>query len=132
MHYNIQCLLSVRRLGMRERVKTRRDYGLRIWIFLQKLPFSVEKKCFNFRQIQEVQYTIPIRHITNISDFVWFLRSCGSMKSVSSFSSIDLMNDNDCKDFYAYQLNYEQAHILKYINIPKKASQPLTQKSVNE
>ena len=26
---------------------------------------------------------------TNISDFVWFQRSCGSMKSVSSFSSIE-------------------------------------------
>ena len=41
------------------------------------------------RQINEVQYTIPIRQITNISDFVWFQRSCGSMKSLSSFSSID-------------------------------------------
>ena len=26
----------------------------------------------------------------HISDFVWFQRSCGSMKSVSSFSSIDI------------------------------------------
>ena len=34
---------EVRRLGMRERVKTRNDHGLRIWIFSQKLPFSVEK-----------------------------------------------------------------------------------------
>ena len=42
------------------------------------------------KQIKEVQYIIPIRHITNISDFVWFQRSCGSMKSVSSFSSIDI------------------------------------------
>ena len=33
---------------------------------------------------------ISIRHITDISDFVWFQRSCGSMKSVSSFSSIDV------------------------------------------
>ena len=41
------------------------------------------------RQIEEVQYTIPKRHITNISDFVWFQRSYGSMKSVSFFSSID-------------------------------------------
>ena len=41
-------------------------------------------------QINEVQYTIPICHITNISDFVWFQRSCGSMKSVSYFSSIDI------------------------------------------
>ena len=29
-----------------ERVKTRNDNGLRIWIFSQKLPFSVEKKMF--------------------------------------------------------------------------------------
>ena len=35
---------EVRRLGMRERVKTRNDNGLRIWIFSQKLPFTVEKK----------------------------------------------------------------------------------------
>ena len=34
---------EVRRLGMRERVKTRTDNGLRIWIFSQKLPFFVEK-----------------------------------------------------------------------------------------
>ena len=38
------------RLGMRERVKTRNDNGLRIWIFSQKLPFSVGKKMFQ-RQI---------------------------------------------------------------------------------
>ena len=37
---------EVRRLGMRERVKTRNDNGLRIWIFSQKLPFSVEQKMF--------------------------------------------------------------------------------------
>ena len=38
------CILDweVRRLGMRERVKTRIDNGLQIWIFSQKLPFSVE------------------------------------------------------------------------------------------
>ena len=41
--YNIG---EVRRLGMRERVKTRNDNGHRIWIFSQKLPFSVGKKCF--------------------------------------------------------------------------------------
>ena len=40
------------------------------------------------RQIQEEQYTKPIHHITNISDFAWFQRSCSSMKLVSSFSSI--------------------------------------------
>ena len=41
---------KVRWLGMRERIKTRNDNGLRIWIFSQKLPFSVEKKMFQ-RQI---------------------------------------------------------------------------------
>ena len=35
--------LEVRRLGMRKRVKTRNDSGLHIWIFSQKLPFSVGK-----------------------------------------------------------------------------------------
>ena len=39
---------------------------------------------------------MPIGHITNISDFVWFQRSCGSMKSVSSFSSIDVFIDMNC------------------------------------
>ena len=49
---HLQCTMSyifdweVRRLGMRERVKTRNVNGLRIWIFSQKLPFSVGKKCF--------------------------------------------------------------------------------------
>ena len=77
-------------IGHARRVKTRNDNGLRIRIFSQKLPFSVGKKMFQ-RQIQEVQYIILIRYITNISDFEWFQRSCGSMKSVSSFSSIDIL-----------------------------------------
>ena len=48
----LKCTMSsifdweVRRLGMRERVKTQNDNGLRIWIFSQKLPFSVEKNVF--------------------------------------------------------------------------------------
>ena len=78
-------------IGHARHVKTRNDNGLRIWIFSQKFPFSVGKKMFQ-RQIKEVQYTILIRHITNISDFVWFQRSCGSMNSVSSFSSIDIVH----------------------------------------
>ena len=41
---------EVHRLGMRECVKTRIDNCLWIWIFSQKLPFSVEKKMFQ-RQI---------------------------------------------------------------------------------
>ena len=86
---NLSSYLDV--LSMRESYKTRIDNGLRIWIFYQKLAFSVEKRLFQ-RQIQEVQNTTFIRHITNISDFVWFQRSCGSMKSVSSFSSIDTTN----------------------------------------
>ena len=94
MHLQCTCMyifylrLGGTSFGHARHVKTRNDNGLRIWIFSQKLPFSVRKKTFQ-RQIYEVQYTISIRHITNISDFVWFQRSCGSMKSVSSFSSID-------------------------------------------
>ena len=88
--YNVFYLqLGSTSIGHARHVKTRNDNGLRIWIFSQKLPFSVGKKMFQ-RQIKEKQYTIPIRHITNISDFVWFQRSCGSMKSVSSYSIIDL------------------------------------------
>ena len=90
--HNVQCLLSSigkYSIGHARHVKTRNDNGLRIWIFSQKLPFSVGKTIFQ-RQILEEQYTMHIRHITNISDFVWFQRSCGSMKSASSFSSIDL------------------------------------------
>ena len=47
---HLQCTMSpifdreeVRLLGLRERVKTRYDNGLRIWIFSQKLPLSVKK-----------------------------------------------------------------------------------------
>ena len=58
--------------------------------YFHKTVVFCGKKMFQ-RQIQEAQYTIPIRHITNISDFVLFQRSCGSMKSVSSFSSIDTL-----------------------------------------
>ena len=88
MYHVFYLRLGSTSIGHARHVKTRNDNGLRIWIFLQKLPFSVGEKMFQ-RQILEVQYTIPIRHITNISDFAWFQRSCGSMKSVSSFSSID-------------------------------------------
>ena len=44
-------------------------------------------------------YTIPIHHITNITDFVWFQRSCGSTKSVSPFSSIDSLGKGSCPSF---------------------------------
>ena len=90
--YNVCNVLDLRlgstSIGHARHVKTRNDNGLRIWIFLQKLPFSVGKKCFNdkFRKYN----TLYLCHITNISDFVWFRRSCGSMKSVSSFSIIDM------------------------------------------
>ena len=53
---HLHCTMSsifdweVRRLGMRERVKTQNDNGLRIYIISQKLPFSVGKKMFQ-RQI---------------------------------------------------------------------------------
>ena len=56
---HLQCTISdkeVRRLGMRGRVKTRNDNGLQIWIFLQKLPFSVGKKYFKdkFRKYNNI------------------------------------------------------------------------------
>ena len=94
---HLQFTMSYLRLGSTStgharHVKTRNDNGLRIRIFSQKLSFFVGKKMFQ-RQIQEEQYTIPIRHMTNSSDFVWFQRSCGSMKSVSSFSSIDITDE---------------------------------------
>ena len=53
--------LEERRLGMRERVKSRNDNGIRIWIFSQKLPFSVivEKNCFKekLRKYNTLTYT---------------------------------------------------------------------------
>ena len=54
------------------------------------------KKLFQ-RQIKEVQYTMPTRHITHVSDFVWFQMSYGSMKSVSSFSSTDTSSFVACR-----------------------------------
>ena len=33
-------------IGHARHVKTRNDNGFRIWIFSQKLPFSVGEKCF--------------------------------------------------------------------------------------
>ena len=92
---HLQCTMSsisdweVRRLGMRDTVRhgtiTVSGFG-----YFHKNCCFLWGKFFFQRQIQEVQYTIPIRHITNISDFVWFQRSCGSMKSVFSFSIIDI------------------------------------------
>ena len=71
------------------RKNTERYRSLDLDIFTKFAVFCGEKM-FQ-RQILEEQYTIPIRHITNISDFVWLQRSCGSMKSVSSFRSIDFV-----------------------------------------
>ena len=53
---------EVRRLGMRERVNTRNDNGLRIWIFSQKLPFSVGKKCFKdkFRKYNTIYLIVYV------------------------------------------------------------------------
>ena len=53
---------EVRRLRMRERVKTWNDNGLRIWIFSQKLPFSVEKNVSktNLGSIVHYTYTLYI------------------------------------------------------------------------
>ena len=46
-----------RRLGMRERVNTRNDNGLRIWIFSQKLPFSMEKHVSKTNLGSAIRYT---------------------------------------------------------------------------
>ena len=76
-------------IGHARHVKTRNDIGLQIWIFSQKLSFSVVKKCFKdkFRKNNTLSiYVICI----NISDLVWFQWSCGSMKSVFSLSCIDV------------------------------------------
>ena len=64
--YNVFYLrLGSTTIGHARHIKIRNDNGLRIWIFSQKLPVSVGIKMFQ-RHIKEVQYTIPIRHITNI------------------------------------------------------------------
>ena len=82
--YNVFILrLGSTSIGHARHVKTRNDNGLRIWIFSQKLPFSVEKKCFKDKNYgSTIHYTYS--HITN--------RRCGSMKSVSSLSSIDFIS----------------------------------------
>ena len=72
---------EVRRLGMRDTLTAERSPDLDI--FTKIAVFCGEKN------VSKTNLGSPIRHITNISDFVWFQRSCGSMKSVSSFSSID-------------------------------------------
>ena len=93
---HLQCTMSsifdweVRRLGMRDMLRHGTITVSGFGYFHKNCRFLWGKKMFQ-RQIQEVQYTIPIHHITNISDFVWFQRSCGSIKSVSSFSSIDFI-----------------------------------------
>ena len=88
--------------------RTRLKYGtITVTGFSQKLPFSVGKFFYSKTNL-EVQYTIPLRHITNISDFVWFQRSCGSMKSVSSFSSIEDIHatlHKCCKHFFLSCVN---------------------------
>ena len=80
--------------------------------YFTKIAIFCRNKCFKdkFRK-----HNTPIRHITNISDFVWFQRSCGSMKSVFSFSSIDfphlimLRNQKDqfcLKEFMAFLITW--------------------------
>ena len=48
---------EVLRVGMRERVKTRNDNGLRIMIFSQKLPFYVEEKVSKTSLGNTIHYT---------------------------------------------------------------------------
>ena len=50
--------LEVRRLGMRDTLRhARKDNGLRIWIFSQKLPFSVEKNVSKTNLGSTIHYT---------------------------------------------------------------------------
>ena len=62
----LQCTMSsilyweVRRMGMRQRVKTRNDNGLRIWIFSQKLSFYVEKKISKTNLVSRINYTYTL------------------------------------------------------------------------
>ena len=87
----LQCTMSsifdweVHRLGMRDTLIHGTITSPDLDIFT-KIAVFCGKNMFQ-RQILEVQYTIPIRHLTNNSDFVWFQRS--AIMSVSSFSSID-------------------------------------------
>ena len=55
---------EVRRLSMRERIKTRNDNGLRIFIFSQKLPFSVEKKNYFVESLTGKSFNGPRCHKT--------------------------------------------------------------------
>ena len=70
---------EVRRVGMRERVKTRDDNGLRIWIFSQKLPFSVGKNVSKTNLGSTIHFTYT-SYNKYISDFVWFQRSFSSIE----------------------------------------------------
>ena len=79
---------EVCRLSMRERVKTLNDNGLRIWIFSQKLPFSVEKNVSKTYLGSTIHYTYT--SYNKYFRLLWFQRSCDSIKSVSSFSSLDI------------------------------------------
>ena len=74
--------------------------------FHKNCRFLWGKKMFQ-KQIQEEQYTIPIHHMTNSSNFVWFQRSCGSMKSVSSLVYILLLQEpqsSSLHSLYMYTL----------------------------
>ena len=56
---HLQCTISdkeVRRLGMRGRVKTRNDNGLRIWIFLQKIAIFRGKTMFQRHRGSTIHY----------------------------------------------------------------------------
>ena len=82
--YNVFYLrLGSTSIGHARHVQTRNDKGLRLRIFSQKLPFSVGKKCFKYKFRK---YNTLYLYVINQ---IFPTLSCGSMKSVSSFSSID-------------------------------------------
>ena len=115
--YNVQCLLSSIGKYVDWACANALKHGTitvsGIGYFRKNCRF-LWKKMFK-RQIQEVQYTIHIRHIRNISDFVWFQRSCGSMKSVSSFSSINVKWHQNNKQTRRI---LTRTSVLKFLNLP--------------
>ena len=80
---------EVRRFGMRDKLKHGTITVSGFGYFHKNCRFLCGKNVSK----TNLGSTIPIRHITkfNISDCVWFQRSCSSMKAISSFSSIDIV-----------------------------------------
>ena len=85
MYNGFYLRLGITSIGHARHVKTRNDNGF--GYFHKNYRFLWGKNVSKTNLGSTIHYTYT-SYITNISDFVWFQRSCGSMKSVSSFSSI--------------------------------------------